>query len=154
MEISENIKSRIFAQYFGATVFGDLQDSEYINQAEFQMDYDNFEFCVAENIHLVLYPISKISDEDALELSRVAMPKSDWMHSKISGRDIAQTIDKGRSWNFYYEGADWIAAYNFLVQRFYDVPNYYVNGRKLAEVGLAVYKEKEESIKQDSENLN
>lgn len=142
MEITEDIKARVFGQYFGATVFGDPQDSEELRMAEFQLDYDNFEFCVTEQVMLVLRSLSTLTDEEAIELAKVGNPNYSFLHLASVGRELAQTIEKNKTWNFYYKETDWNSCYGFLQSKFFDIPNFYVGGRTLSASGLAVLKKK------------
>lgn len=76
-KLTDDEKAKVFAMYWGAKVYGDLQDdNESANYGEVDMDFDNFNFCVSENMRLVLKPLSSISDEHKIAVAKITFPQA------------------------------------------------------------------------------
>jgi len=145
MEISNDTKSRIFAQYLGQKVRVGIK-----SLAELTLMIDTSE-CISLDtlIHtnivghkLILKPISNITDEDAIEVAKILLSNklNDYLWNPIVGKELVGIIASRRFYSFYYKNAtNWVDAYQYLQLKGYDLTHYLLNGKTLQECGLAIY---------------
>lgn len=126
MEITNEIKAKIFAQYLGQKLErGGMMTIEllYACKNAAAKDFDD--------IFLKLKPISSITDEDLIAVAKfVFSPES--LHTVEVGRQI---IDDNEA----AEGLNWFMIYQYLTNAGYDLPHYLLGEKTLKESGLAVY---------------
>lgn len=140
MEISNETKAKVFAQYLGQQVKLIVKmDSNYFG-------YNEGIYTLAATIldrlndlcecKLILKPLNKIIDEDVVEWSR--------QDGKPIGKNdssyMFQSIEEAKRYlNFYsHPNIGW-QSYQYLQSKGYDLPNYLLNGKTLHESGLAIY---------------
>ncbi len=137
MEISNEVKAKVFASYWGQKVYGDLQDdNEQANYGIVDMDFDNFEFCVAENMRLVLRSLANITDEDAIEVAKLAGYMQNRTRLASIGKSVALNLagKLGHEWRYVNT---W-AIYQYLQSKGYSLPSWYLGGKTPIEAGIAV----------------
>jgi hypothetical protein len=130
MEITKEIKDKLFVQYWGQFVLRLPNNDDKLKVIDW------FKF---DNAHLVLKSLSKITDEDAKQVSIVGLPHQDYIWCATSGKDLVNVIDRKKCWSFYYKNADWFAIKQKLIDLGYDVFNPLIGNKTLQEVGLAIY---------------
>lgn len=125
-------KAKVFAMYWDQKVYGDLQDdNEQANFGVVDLDFDNFQYCVDENMKLVLTPLEKISFEDAIEVCRMVIcpnnhyPVSDYRINRDAETSIMVTIN-----NDWYEDSIRIGKNTMVV---------WMPETKNARIGADVY---------------
>ena len=125
MEIRNEIKIKVFAQYFGQKLgrHGCI-DNSVLDIAEF--DYIQRHNILSE-VFLILKPLSAITEEHIKELFKAI--SYGFMQTKF----IVEVLEA-----LPYKKA--IIAYQFLISKGYDLPNYLLNNKTLQESGLAIYK--------------
>ena len=140
MEISNEIKSKIFAQYYGQLCLAKLPTLEVKQQLVVDGDLLSEKGQKTfKDIQLILKPLSAITDEDAKEVSIVGLPKQDYIWCATSGKDLVKIIDNKKCWSFYYKNADWFSVKQKLIDLGYDVFCPLIGNKTLKEVGLAIY---------------
>lgn len=136
MEITNDIKAKVFAQYLGHRIWFSVGNYE----VKFQWGFiDNY---VAEksNYKLILKPLSALTNDDAIEAAGVIGGVS---HLSKEAQ-TAQLIQLFSSPNFFVNqtnisGYKWFQCCQYLQSRGYDLPQYLLDGKTLQEVGLAIY---------------
>lgn len=128
MEITHEIKAKIFAQYLGQK-FIDAKTKDYLehkmNTANLDIMYSTHDW---DDIKLVLTPLSEITDEDAIGVSKIigdSQKLCDELHS-----DRGKRILNSKKENFM--------LFQYLQSKGYDLPNYLLGGKTLIESGLAI----------------
>jgi hypothetical protein len=146
MEITKEIKEKVFGQYIGnlitwgeADFKGDkihtiLLNSQTINNI-FNMD-----------TKLILKPLSAITDEDMVwvydtcnNLHEQRRIRPDWVKQNTpSLKDMKRQINNGHA---HYKGGylSDSAVHQYLLSKGYDLPQYLLGWKTLHESGLAVY---------------
>ena len=133
MEISNEIKGKVFAQYLGHNIsYGHTLTGKIISDIEHGL--------LRDDIKLIIKPLSSITDEDAIEASAVIGGASHL--SKES--QIKQLRDLFSSPNFWVNqtnisGYKWFNCCQFLQSKGYDLPNYLLGGKTLHECNLAIF---------------
>ena len=132
MEITNEIKAKVFAQYFGQEYKSESLDKLWGIEKRIFNDGGALNLITKSNIKsdliLVLKPLSAITDKDAIEIA------------KISGFNYRiETEQFELSGALYSDFHDIPMAYQHLQSKGYDLPNYLLNGKTLQEVGLAIY---------------
>ncbi len=126
MEIINEIKAKVFAQYFAQNV-GYTYDKR-------------IESISCTNIaiidYLILKPLSAITDEDAIEVAKIVFSedKSYWTISQ--GKACIKQFGKNSPFVSFNQG---VLCSQFLQSRGYDLPQYLLGGKTLQEAGLAIY---------------
>lgn len=163
--ITNEVKAKVFAQYLGQQVHSEIKSTCKLSGV---LINDHKEWCAwltgktmnsndsiglsyaIEDCKLILTPLSSISDEDAIEVSKMNTwfnrSKDDkyevyenWQNKKVvsSGGGI-----KYEKCVIEYESLS-LAAFQFLQSRGYDLPQWTLGGKTLHESGLCIYKTKE-----------
>ena len=102
---------------------------------------------------LILKPLSAITDEDAIEVAKLAKPKwinlkeftvkrfITWTEVNVGGYDTVQIFSEGNIRQDTYEqkAIEFYRAYQYLQSKGYDLPNYFLGGKTLEQSGLAIY---------------
>ena len=135
MEITNEIKAMVFAQYLGKymifeksgrlnTLYGVnlSNDTVILFDGEKQYDKSIWDF------KLRLRPLDEITDEDALSAYAVYYGYRSGEHTAYA-RAVITTL------------AVRYNVYQFLQSKGYDLPNYLLDGKTLCEAGLAIYAE-------------
>jgi hypothetical protein len=142
MEISNEIKAKVFAQYLGQRFVngaGHEDALRSIDGEEFRINrlQHNGKLC-----KLILRPLSEITDRDAIELGLQLSGRTTAIESlsdafyRTVGREFVLCDFKGR------EIVMPSGAYQYLQSRGYDLPHYLLNGKTLHESGLCIYESK------------
>jgi len=130
MELTKEIKSKVFAQYWGqyVLILPDNDDKLKV--------IDWFKF---DNAYLVLKSLKNITDEDAKEVSIVGLPRQNYIWCSTSGKYLVSIIENKKCWSFFYKEADWFAVKQKLIDLGYDVFTSLLDNKTLQECGLAIY---------------
>ncbi len=120
MEITAEIKAKVFAHYLGQKVF--WQETE----GELTAYNLHGASTILEPSKLILKPLSKITHENAVELYKAIK------YNLRSTTFILQTL-KALPFNKS------TIAYQYLISKGYDLPHYLLGGKTLQECGLAIY---------------
>lgn len=160
MKITNEIKAKIFAQYLGQKV--KLVGGQIVELSAF---YSGTLYCgIKEAItdvdvyspKLILKPLSSITDEDAIECSKLhniefveikreknkiivigenssLVISKKWKYSYVINCDIDETPSTSR-YNLN------IFCHQYLQSKGYDLPQHLLGGKNLKESGLAIYK--------------
>ena len=138
MELTNEIKQKLIYQYFGQKY---LYKNEFGTYSGTIGEYHTNEHIGNNFFVLRLKSLSEITDEDAIEVAKILTSEPEHL-SKESLIDIGENLVG--SFNTQYTGdyfpCDIIEAYQFLISKGYDLPQYLLNGKTLKEVGLAIYK--------------
>jgi len=151
MEISNEIKARVFAHYLGQKMKDYCAEPENDICTLTQVDVQHG--CVADehgnfdikfnDVRLLLRPPNAITDEDAIEVGRIiGHDFGDYAEGKskvlyFGKKYIQEAFDV--EWINRHVQTSWQVG-QFLQLRGYDLPNYLLGGKTLHEAGLAVYK--------------
>lgn len=151
MEISNEIKAKVFAQYLGQPmkcvtgVFhansNSMKDGVMIMSLSVMADCYEGTFKWSDFV-LILKPLRDVSDEDAIEVAKIFEPNANDNNIK-SALQFKNGI--AEIFNGVYEKFDLICpnasamAYQFLQSKGYDLPQYLLGGKTLKESGLAIY---------------
>lgn len=139
MEITNEIKAKVFAQYLGQKVNAEGSRLELISVCfnhivcynppigEVEGDEVEFDF----SIYLMLKPLSAITDEDAIEVAKITQENESYHNA-----GVGKMVVKGK-WKFNME--KYFFIHQFLQSKGYDLPNYLLGGKTLHEAGLAIY---------------
>lgn len=137
MEITNEIKAKVFAQYYGAQI---IQHPLVITGSII----DTINRSGLEVIKLKLKPLSAITDEDAVSLIKLFSPDATdiylskgviyWTYDFL-GEPFEDTTDLSKIGELCFPPC----VYQFLQSRGYDLPHFHLNGQTLKEAGLAVY---------------
>ncbi len=132
MEITNEIKTKVFAQYLGQEYkTGDLEEPKIFpiigeTITCFEM-YPNG----TETDKIILKPLSAITHTDAFELYKI-MVGNDFEERYI------ETFKNGEGVKHDSIMKN-VNAYQYLQSKGYDLPNYLLCGKTLNEAGLAIY---------------
>lgn len=134
--ITNEIKTKVFAQYLGQQFQTKLNDDSVKNYTlditEMFKFYNSIGF---DNVKLILKPLSSITDEDAIEISKMFLTDGNSLQSKIEfGKGVAYHYELGS----YYTNRP-IEIYQFLQSKGYDLSQYLLGNKTLFECGLAIY---------------
>jgi hypothetical protein len=131
MEITNEIKAKVFAQYVGVSFVDHNNKKMYLNYAKL-LDFIRG----STDIKLILRPLGSITDEDAIVIAKalgvVGLETPE--HGRITvGRLMNNASIPGiSSW-------EWIAVYQACVKMGYDFMHFMLGGKTLKEAGLAIY---------------
>jgi len=137
MEITNEIKAKVFAQYLGQKLTLKKEgESENLILDAHRLHYGN-EFNKFGEVKLILKPLSKITDEDNVELYRL-----------LGFKDTKGSNSPELRFEYYgnvINGSERISFetatkfYQFIQSKGYDIPQYLLGGKTLHESGLAIY---------------
>ncbi len=136
MEITNDIKAKVFAQYLGQKYNdGDLEEPQI-----FPVEAETFScFELYPNgmnsAKLILKPLSAITDEDAIEVARI-LGYHPTQEKGTIGRRFANSFSE--VWHSQ-KPFDLLCAFQYLQSKGYDLPSYLLGGKTLHEAGLAIY---------------
>lgn len=179
MEISNEIKAKVFAQYLGQMcrhfpdsikdrkliAVGGIDDKEYYSlRLGANGGHVGTAYIENNNWKLILKPLSKISDEDAIEVAKILgfeILNAEYKVHRTGKRVFI--VEKGND-EFATEGCKLFfknesldgfivsnnlphdfspdsvcLAFQFLQSRGYDLPQYLLDGKTLFESNLAIY---------------
>lgn len=155
MEITNEIKAKVFAQYLGQ--IWRWQVGSLVYTIKFCLD-DLDKFIVKRLKYsgqtvehkLILRPLSKITDEDAIECAileglvnaKVSQRGDGGINMKDDSYDLLLSFDC-EIWLYKYglktHTNKSFLIYQYLISKGYDLPNYLLGGKTLKECGLAIY---------------
>ncbi len=156
MEITNEIKAKVFAQYLGQKVYSEtdfpkrntlLGVIEDIGVTRWYKEEGGLEdsFVIGHlkgDTFLLLKPLSSITDEDKIELGQCFNVTTDefdnTIYKALSDIFINQFLEKG---NLTYTVYTILHAFQLLQSKGYDLPQYLLDGKTLKEAGLAIYEE-------------
>lgn len=166
MEITPEIKAKIYNQYTGADCvitpyeiqhkakfFGCSFSPNFI-YAQTGRDYAPSKYSIEKvKFKLLLCPLSAISDEDAIEVAKLFGIKNKVRRDKSIKTCFKFTIDGCTGFIkfefnevYYYDGVSVegdttqsLKVYQYLQSKGYDLPHYLLSGKTLHEAGLAIY---------------
>ena len=144
MEITNEIKTKVFSQYLEqncAVVNDTYIDGGYVGKMlgvctvrgllmEHPKGSDGDE--KINNCKLILKPISKITDEDAIECAKINTSIKNWTDE--DWKDEAKYIKEA-----ILQSKLSVLQMQYLILKGYDLPNYLLGGKTLHESGLAIY---------------
>lgn len=167
MEITNQIKAKVFALYFGQQLLSKndfkgefYRISTYKNHEEpahvelaMPTAIINYEI---NDCKLILKPLSSITDEDAIEVGKILFGKEYsegtvyrhkdyevWVKVLKPNTTINQNVYIGFKGGLS-NGNGWglqnmLQAYQYLQSKGYDMPQFLLEGKTLQEAGLAIY---------------
>lgn len=149
MEITNEIKAKMFAQYLGCRIRPNPKYTipEYYKQ---YLDKTGTYECKGSLITtganrdlLVLKPLTSITDEDAKEVACIDKWDKIWEEDGYMDKEAmeASLIQKGYEMVTDYLFQLPYKGYQFLQSKGYDIPQYLLGGKTLKEAGIAIYKE-------------
>jgi len=166
MTITNEIKSKVFAQYLGqicqtmtrqtqgegkASIYlkGHLKEIDLGMQNDFiglllenETDACNHTNYNTDQAKLILTPLSQISDEDAIEFVKVTSKDDTFVKCEngvIFHKDSLFEDVFATNLNDNYNTCLPIKSFQFLQSKGYDLPQYLLGGKTLHECGLAIY---------------
>lgn len=143
MEITNEIKAKVFAQYLG----------QYFKVGVFSGDLKNINIETdLSNTMLVLKPLSSITDEDAIEATK-HFGRAPFIFERVNDSIEVGFFDRGvisigfngkisdAGSEITRQGIDYFISYQYLQSKGYDLPQYLLGGKTLKEAGLAIYEQ-------------
>lgn len=140
MEISDEVKAKVFAQYWGQRVAQwkeDIRpDALVVNSPVLSTMHDNW--------FLALKNLTDITDEDAIRVINM-------LNNNVDEKDVINGLkNKHIISEMFKHDTEYISSPMYtifaisMVQQYlqsqgYDVPNYYLDGKTCIEAGIAVY---------------
>ncbi len=155
MEITNEIKTKVIAQYLGQNVaipenyqFSGLRTDATIGELTGVQDCfikinGISGFYPYEHFKIILKPLSSISDEDAIDgyyMSRagICLADRETIAKWNPEAGIKTLVPNGKRVIEKYLMED-VKVYQFLQSKGYDLPNYLLDGKTLKESGLSIY---------------
>lgn len=146
MEIPNEVKAKVFAQYWGqkvkAIVHGAESDTwvEYGRIVHLPLDADDdyeiddgeglyHAYVLPENLKLLLRPLSAITDEDALNAYEIY--HGNRQATEHAAMVVIETL------------AIKASVFQYLQSKGYDLPSWLLGGKTLKEAGLAIYEQEQ-----------
>lgn len=178
MKISTDTKIKVFVQYLGHKVIFGYEDNKkngtLIGNCEpFGLQVFNPSNAIVPHhnvnpdlIHLILKPLSEITDEDAIQVAKIILGGKNWNVKRydkhIHYLDIVEASAIQSFWvvNIFFlagsitlnlhrpdegdthKSGDVLPAYQYLISKGYDLPHYLLEGKTLQQAGLAIYENK------------
>jgi hypothetical protein len=151
MEITNDIKAKVFAQYSEENIeyTKEIGRKYYFTKIDFEKGYlsenNGCTFDISE-VKLILKPLSAMLREDAIEVAKLQQEKFG------EGLKISLHIDDKNygcldcliEWDGHRHDY-WQPVYSptlqYLQSKGYDLPQYLLGGKTLHEAGLAIYEE-------------
>ena len=140
MEITHEIKCKVFAQYWGQKI------AKFENHPNIDLVDDVLiDGCYINRYKLIIKPLLAITDEDAIQVCKLQQE-----FKEQTGIKVGFHIDEKNSgcldciieWDGYkhdYFQPVYSQTYQYLQSKGYDLPQYFLEGRTLHEAGLAIY---------------
>ena len=125
MEITTEIKEKVFAQYLGT------KSILYVGGkivGESNLTTNILNQLSKNDVKLVLKPLSEMSQEDSFKVMKLS-----GFEYKIESKQFELAGALFSDWN------DIPMAYQYLQSKGYDLPNYLLGKKTLEECGLAIY---------------
>lgn len=140
MEYSNEIKAKVFAQYWGNKIkiihstdesrtWSSVGDTTTLHAEALQGIEDGI-----IKAQILIKPLSEITDQDAIEVSKLFLLNVDEAGMIEAGKDAANEFLSG-GWSAHLV----ITFYQLLQSCGYDLPNYLLGGKTLHQAGLAIY---------------
>ena len=143
MEITNETKAKVFAQYLGQ--FAGLENikSRYVLTYCLSDTYGiSLKDCIVLDYKLILKPLSAITEQDATEAAKLT--GADITEHNLHEWDLS-ALTKNFEQVFLaadepsLTGTQGLMAIGFLQSKGYDLPNFYLGGKTLHQSGLAIY---------------
>jgi len=146
MEITNEIRAKMFAQYLGQPILVDKILTDIINGWPDKCNCHILTYIekrvttLKSDIRLILTPLSAITDEDAVAVATILGganhlsddAKINQVHNLLSSPNIYHKVTN-------ISGIGWLKAFQYLQENGYDMPQHLLSGKTLQEVGLAIY---------------
>lgn len=161
MKTTSEIISRVFAQYIGANV--KVENKDYLSGGytgkilgvctvqgllvEHPQGSDGHE--PVKCCKLILKPLSAITDEDAIEVTKIEISREDFEYESWEnpqGLKVIKSFPKGERGSSWYKilciGGTTdlkLESCQYLISKGYDMTQYLLGGKTLEKSGLAIY---------------
>lgn len=147
MEVTDEIKRKVFAQYLGQPFRMILNDKSF---SIGECNLGTIQLLNPEDI-LVLKPLITMPDEEAIEMAKIFGEVDGKIilnrPADLKNNDIHFTVQvytnepKFTSYSTpkYWSDGYGVKAYQWLQSKGYDLPHYLLNGKTLKECNLCVY---------------
>ncbi|MES2395882.1 MAG: hypothetical protein V4549_07760 [Bacteroidota bacterium] len=147
MEISNEIKYIVYAQYWGQNIKPKNPENLIIKQyiddnGLYKCNSNLIRWAVDNRDKLLLRPLSAITDEHCVELLKIDLIGADtsffttenWIElvPQFKG-DLIESVK--------YDGKRKLSIFQKLIELGYDLPSIHLSGKTLHEAGLAIYKD-------------
>lgn len=151
MDITNDIKAKVFAKYLGQKWQWDLRGTPILKLYPSDLtEIERFEF--GNNVKLILKPLSAITDADAIEMANlfggITGNVTINRPTDLYNADIHFTVQihqgEKDTWRSFcvpkYIDANTPNSFcQFLISKGYDIPNYLLQYKTLHQTGLAIY---------------
>lgn len=138
MEITNDIKIKIFAQYLGQKVRLDaLREKPLVGVNKNSLEFDIGFITLPYDCKLILKSLNSISVDDAIGVAKMLNEKQfpEYCDEKEGRRILEQWL----SIRSYLNAKESIQIYQYLISKGYDMPQYLLGYKTLQESGLAIY---------------
>lgn len=154
MQIVSEIKVKVFAQY----LFSPVMIVSTGTKGIVEMNVLNLVNIGSDDFKIILKPLSKISDEDAIEIGGFFNHISEIVDYWKKENSFILRYGKGKEVNksvtIYFDGHvsylkdggsslirghKFLKIHQYLQGKGYDLPHYLLGGKTLQEAGLAIY---------------
>lgn len=128
MEITDEIKAKVFFQYIGQMTIWEYNGRMWHIRIGL-LNIHNVKDHIDDK-KIVLKPLSAITDEESLEVANIVQPTGGL--TAEDGKAIVSNLAK-------FELSVCCMIVQYLQLKGYDLPQYLLGGKTLEEVGLAIY---------------
>lgn len=134
MEITNEIKAKIFAQYLGQKVYrNEFYDKHSLPSCKVNVAcLENLE---NNNSYLQLKSLTSMHDEDAIEVAKM---QANMSIDLTKEENVIDAINYTKKVTIHYTSFNW-KSYQYLQSKGYDMPHYLLDGKTLQESGLCIY---------------
>lgn len=147
MEITNETKAKVFAQYLGNKCYrGGTPDETLTGITDEGFYFADGDLHPFKNpIKLMLKPLSAIRDEDAIEVAKLQQEFKNQKGIKVGFHIDDKNngcLDCIIEWGGYkhdYWQPVYSPTFQYLQNKGYDLPNYLLGGKTLQKAGLAIY---------------
>jgi hypothetical protein len=156
MEITNEIKAKVFAQYLGQYSYKDYSAQGLgIRREKLVGVEENGIIWIwdalshrAENrpdAKLILKPLSSITDEDAIEVAKLQQEYEQKEEIRVAfsidekNNGCLDCLIEYKGYSHDYWQPVYSPTFQYLQSKGYDLPNYLLGGKTLKEAGLAIY---------------
>lgn len=150
-QLTNEETAKVFAMYWGSEILISQNDQPIIEKVQGSLCYSssltiwscqtgyNTKFF---KVKLLLKPLSSISDEDAVEVARLANYLKLKTKMAAIGRDVINSLI-GKTHTYHYSQP--FAIFQYLISKGYAVPlffgvNHWANGKNAFELNIAIEK--------------